>query len=352
MLDSINNFSSMINDFSRGIDPYGASVYMKGNNTLQRSPQTDTVAVGNKQPKKLSTGAKVGIGIGATAAAILGAVLGHKAISAYQMSKVIKAIDAKFSVLESDLPKVQNTFKDVFMRDDLTLEQTKQMLNEYKQLAYKRVDKNVSAEDYAKSLFETATKNYGLEHAGIKLEFKPLNDTKAGGLWNMIGNKVVLGDKSSKNFIFGALHHELRHAKQSQAIFESLTGTEIDEHIVNKAYEQMKRYQNMDNIDMETFKKEFCTPDVIEAAKKTLSGKLCRKGIKPSEKEVEYAKKMSEAQINYVDLDTNEALYWTNGLEQDARHAETTMNELFGLNNSRTSWYKQMDEKYLAQKAA
>lgn len=351
MLDSINNnTTSQITNFRNGVDPYGASVYIQKNNTLQRSPQTDTVAVGNKQPKKLSTGAKVGIGIGATAVAVLGAVMGHKAISANQMNKAIKAIDTKFSALEGDLPKVQNTFKDVFMRDDLTLEQTKQMLNEYKQLAYKRVDKKVSMEDYAKSLFETATKNYGLDHAGIQLDTTKMSKdcSGVGGFFHEPSCSVHLYNVHSKEMLFSVIHHELRHAKQSQAVSECISLEDQLKVIAKSSYEHMSNKKE----DFDTYMRKLLTPDFKEGIVGKTRKQLARKGITPAKQEIEYAKKMNVASSMMGDIKSNHKSYWINVKEQDARYAETAMNELFSLNKEQSSYYKQMDEKFLSQKAA
>ena len=55
---------------------------------------------------------------------------------------------------------------------------------------------------------------------------------------------------------------------------------------------------------------------------------------------------MKKAEIDYVDIDKDEALYWTNDREIDARKAETLINKLFGLNKREVNYYDQKDAKY------
>ena len=56
------------------------------------------------------------IGLGATAIAVAGGILGHHAIQVNKLNKALKAIDTKFAKLEQNLPEVQSKFQEIFTK--------------------------------------------------------------------------------------------------------------------------------------------------------------------------------------------------------------------------------------------
>ena len=76
-------------------------------------------------------------------------------------------IEHKFAVLQNDIPSVQQTFKEVFLREELTEEETVQILNKYKEL--EKIKVTGSRKEYVNALFEIAKQNYGFSAKSTKL---------------------------------------------------------------------------------------------------------------------------------------------------------------------------------------
>ena len=349
MIGSIYNVG-----FGNGYTNYNNSNYLVTNNLKKcdKSNQQQTLtgdSFENSQtvkPETKSNLKKYGLIAGGALALLTAAVLGHNALKTMKHNSLIKEIESKFDALSLDLPKVQDTFKKVFRRDDLTVEQTKELLTKYKGLELLRIDKNMSREDYAKAVMKVASEGYDLEHANINLVIKPLKDTKAGGYWDVLQNSVVIGDKSSKEYFFACIHHELRHAKQSQAVIENLDVNKKLEYIKNKAYNSLVE-GGFAPKDKTLWEKEVWTPEFTKDIVDCIGGRLARKNVVKTPENIEYAERMFDAEKNHVDIDKDFAKYWTNPKEVDARAAETSMNKLFGLNDKTVSYYAKQDAKYL-----
>lgn len=317
-------------------------------NPTMKGLNSDTVILTGKPSTKSSndkTIRNVLIGLGATAIAVAGGILGHHAIQVNKLNKAFKAIDTKFAKLEQNLPEVQSKFQEIFRRKNLTLEQTKEMLAQYKNLERMRIDKNVSNQDYIRNVFDVASKNYGLENGNIKLTFSSMKGTSASGDWWALKNQLRVKSGLSKEQGFSIIHHELRHAKQTQEVVESFPKE-------NNYYKKLALNSYNDSasnkMTMEQFEKEVWTPDFAENII-SIFNRLKRTGVQKSAEDISFAKKCLNAQSEYKGLDENIGEYWKNFLEKDARNAESVMNELFGLNKSRTDYYKKMDAQYLRQ---
>lgn len=349
MIGSIYNVG-----FGNGYTNYNNSNYLVTNNLKKydKSNQQQTLtgdSFENSQtikPETKSNLKKYGLIAGGALALLTAAVLGHNALKTMKHNSLIKKIESKFDALSLDLPKVQDTFKKVFRRDDLTVEQTKELLTKYKGLELLRIDKNVSREDYAKAVMKVASEGYDLEHANINLVIKPMKNTKAGGYWCVAQNSVILSDKYSKEYLFEGIHHELRHAKQSQAVSENLDFNKRVAYLKDRGYNSFVEMGSAPK-DRTLWEKEIWTPEFTKEIVDSVGERLARKNVVKTPENIEFAEKMADAEKNYVDIDKDFAKYWANDKEVDARAAETAMNKLFGLNDKTISYYAKQDAKYL-----
>ena len=134
----------------------------------------------------------------------------------YNAGKNLISTNNKFTKLEKNLPKVQQCFKEVFLRKNLTEKETLEILNGYKEIEKRGV--NLSAEDYAREVFNFAKKNYGIKNQSMKINFR---QGFFLGYCNELNSEIVLSNdclNTSKEKIFECIHHELRHAKQNDIV--------------------------------------------------------------------------------------------------------------------------------------
>ena len=130
--------------------------------------------------------------------------------------KNLISINKKYAKLKKDLPKVQQCFKKVFLRRDLTENETLEILNGYKEIEKRGI--NLSNEDYAREVFNFAKINYGIKNQSIKIGFKK---GLFLGYCNELNSEIVLSNdclNHSREKIFECIHHELRHAKQNDLV--------------------------------------------------------------------------------------------------------------------------------------
>ena len=188
-----------------------------------------------------------------------------------------------------NIKNIQKAFQETFMRDDITVEQTKEMLKRYKE-----IEKIKDREEYIKALFEEAKKNYGFEKNPIKLIFE---DKKgSNGFCKGDNSAICITPSCSRSRILNTMHHEFRHAKQ---------------HL----YSQPERYfrDKLNNImDAYIDKNQSITPEkAIE---------LLRQEVIP-EKYQEWANKCRTARANYAGMEKDFVATWNNFMEVDARQA-------------------------------
>lgn len=146
------------------------------------------------KPKKLSKLAKWGIALGSIAVVIGGAIIG------------IRANYAKIA---------QKTFKEVFMRDDITKKEALEIIKRYK-----KIEKIQDKEEYVKALFEEVKRNYGLGETNIKLTMLENNlQGKSVPTSNAFNKTVNMPLSYPRDEIFASMHHEFRHSKQHDIAF-------------------------------------------------------------------------------------------------------------------------------------
>jgi len=144
------------------------------------------------------------------------AILAFLSPQKFSTIKNIISINKKYAKLKKDLPKVQQCFKEVFLRRDLTEKETLEILNGYKEIEKRGI--NLSDENYAREVFNFAKKNYGIKNQSMKINFK---QGLFLGYCHGLNSKIVLSYdclNHSREKIFECIHHELRHAKQNDLV--------------------------------------------------------------------------------------------------------------------------------------
>lgn len=106
------------------------------------------------------------------------------------------------------LKKAHQIFKDVFMNDNITMDETKLILQRYKNL-----EKIKDKDEYITAIFDETKKNFGLGKE-LKLELEELPISTIGGGNFSLTDTIVLNKNWSRKKLENAVFHELRHAKQ------------------------------------------------------------------------------------------------------------------------------------------
>ncbi|MBE7705615.1 MAG: hypothetical protein E7Z90_07400 [Cyanobacteria bacterium SIG29] len=295
-------------------------------NALERTPTTDTLVkpTQNKTKKTLLTlGAIVLAGVGIFAAV--------KAGKAHQQKKAIQEIEKKFADLQNDMPRVQKTFKEVFLREDLTEKEALEMLNRYKDV--EKLGITGKKEEYIEAVFKEAKRNFGFENSNIKLEIVSREANYCGGSGRWL-DCIEINLNRPQNDIFGTIHHEFRH--KFQRFLE-----------VNHSFDDVVRAEGIcaynsgkkEILPLEQYlKEEWLTDHFIKHLKNKALNMYNIKEFdskRVPNKLKEYAKKCIKANETYID--GTEAIrlgqynkYYDNFLEVDARSAENAISELFG----------------------
>ncbi len=163
----------------------------------------------------MSTAAKWGITLTGVTTAVLGTVLAVKSYRTHQTTKALNAIEQKFLKLQDNVPEVQKTFKDVFLRNDITEKETLEMLNRYKEI--EKLGITGTKEEYPKALFNEANKNYGIKL--VELIIENFEKKTVGGSANHLDNCIKINPNTKKETLVDVVHHELRHVKQSTLVY-------------------------------------------------------------------------------------------------------------------------------------
>ena len=243
----------------------------------------DTVEISTNK-NGLSKETKWSIGLGTLVLALIGGVIG---IRKYKASYIEKA---------------QKTFQEVFMRDDITKEETIDILKRYIE-----IEKIKDKEEYAKAIFKEAKKNYGFEKFdNVSMEFC---DKLRG---NSIGQALYDGEirilsATEREQLINSIHHELRHQKQH---YYSLN-YDIDITIENYL------------IDAEPIFKEFINKESLE---KMWNMKFDKSNV--PEKYYEFAQKCIENLKNHIKPDVDINGYKKQFVEADAYKAGDSIDKL------------------------
>jgi hypothetical protein len=294
------------------------------------SLQTDTVNLSKKQKTLISVGAGVSLLVG-------GIFAGKKIVNGLALRKVEK----KFTEMLKDITIVQKEFKNIFLRSDITEEETVNMLNRYKNLEKMRLNKKVSKEDYIKAVFEEAKRNFGFEECKlIQLEYLSKGENKnllgCASKWN---NVVKINPSIKLKKVQNTLHHEMRHMKQFYFELNYDPKTFISD--IDKTFSKIAKENNLSEREAKEV-----YDSIIEDKGKIFNLKSVSIDNIPAELR-EYVKKCLEASKNYVSGKKNYKQYYNNYIEQDARYAGRKICELFGLDKIGRIKESLMDKTYL-----
>lgn len=193
MVQTVSDISSIHINALNSKREHTPSITFTHSSTLERMPESDELIKKNC----LSTGKKVLLvfgGIGLAALGIIAAVKNHNS---------------------NYLNKAQKTFQEVYMRKDISKDETIEILKRFKKL--ETIKNN---DEYLKSLFKEIKKNYGFEELPISLDKLQKNHSKSilGGCDNINDTILIKPNLERKQYI-DTLHHEFRHAKQNYMAF-------------------------------------------------------------------------------------------------------------------------------------
>ena len=223
-----------------------------------------------------------------------------------------------------NIKNIQRTFQDVFMRNDISVEESRAILERYKE-----IEKIKDNKEYARALFAEAKKNFGLQKTPIELVFEAKEG--ANGFCCRDNSKISLTPDCSRSHMLNTIHHEFRHAKQHSIAYHAypdmalryvlaglqeqftrkaadiITSGEVEgvDAIFRQATEEL-RPQIMERID-----EQFGEIDMSKVPSKyTNFAEDCKNGID-----------------HYVDLKEDFAAYFDNFTEVDARKAGAKMDK-------------------------
>ena len=286
------------------------------------------------KPKKNKWLLWASVGIAAVTATIIG----------IRHFSPLRQIERRFKKLYDDIPGTQKKFKEIFMRENLTEEETINMLKRYEKIEKDGLKQ--SKEEYWQAVFEEAKANYKFEDFDIKMVLdKELSD-KSAGEWCRKTKSVKIKPSIDKKYGFGTIHHELRHAKQDE-ILKYCSEDDFIRLYGEKTYESLKKrgFNTVKNKSLEDFIKEtFYGSDSyskemresIKSSFKTITG--LDEYMTPAElakvpkEKIELSKRFLK-DMECPDIENDFTAYWKNAREIDARHIEDTINEMItGLN--------------------
>ena len=299
-------------------------------NTLEKTPTTDTLVKPAKNKTKNAL-----LVLGGLALAGVGIFAAVKAGKAYQQKKAIQEIEKKFADLQGDMPRVQKTFKEVFLREDLTEKEALEMLNRYKEV--EKLGITGTKEEYIKALFKEANSNYGMK--SIKLKIENLGKPTIGGATSPLNEYIKINPNCPIDEYWDIIHHELRHAKQHilgynsnpelarkviahKDSFETSIQPEVDKYI-NEIIEKGFTYSEVKSKLANKYKNEL--NDVLRKS----FGKLDSNNIPKTQKKLAEDLINSFAECDGVEYTINHDYYKKRFYEVDARFAGESIAKLF-----------------------
>ena len=289
------------------------------NKLLEKQPQTDTVILSDK--KTLSKQNKILLALGGIATTVLGAVLAVKGYRSHQITKGMEKIEQKFLKLQENMPEVQKTFKEVFLRDDITEKEALEMLNRYKEV--EKISITRSKKEYIRAVYEEAKRNFGFADAKFELRLQngqvSQNGKTLGGAAECC--KYIMIDPSTEiGKIMNTVHHEMRHMKQNF-------------YAVNYDPQRYKiSLARKIDVDITCKESEEVLDETLDEIKKYFNLQKFSKTNIPNER-INFAKQSLEGCETYVDAHKNSKAYYENFKEVDAYHTGELIDKLFYSTN-------------------
>ena len=295
-------------------------------NSPEKTPNTDILVTSTKNKTKkmlLTLGGLILVGAGVFCTIKFG--------KAHQQKKAIQEIEKKFTDLKNDMPRVQKTFREIFLREDLTEKEALEILNRYKEV--EKIAITGKKEEYIEALFKEAKRNFSFENSNIDLKIVSEAKNYGGGSGRWLNYIEINKNRPIEDFL-GTIHHEFRHkAQRFLEVNHSFNDVVRAEGVCayNSGPQKVKSLEQY-------LKEDWFTEDYVNHIKnKALSmfniKEFDTKRVPESLKE--YAKKCIKANETYIE--GREAIrqgqynrYYDNFLEVDARSAESAILELLG----------------------
>lgn len=216
--------------------------------------------------------------------------------------------------------KAQKTFQEVFMRDNITKEETIEMLKRYKE-----IKKIKNKDEYMQKLFEEVKKNYGFKDGCLELKtFTNAERKDSGGFVQKLSHFVNINKEQNNRHIFNSMHHEMKH-KQQEYFMLNYSG-------------DLKTY--LKNVSQANLKDNSMSPEFIKAILRDRTKWLEQFNLKKldknnvPEKYREYVEKLLKDVKTYEEAVRTDGKwnkgYYENFLEVDAREAESKIAKLLG----------------------
>ena len=189
--------------------------------------------------------------------------LGEKIKDAHKkevQSREIAELNKTCEKLIDNLQETQKTFQEVFLRNDISEEETLDMIKRYHQIELAGI--TGSKDEYTYLIFEEVKKNFGLANIQNSLELKSGKigkHQKTLAYTTPIGDVIMRNDLTRKE-IFNVIHHELRHVKQNYYAF----------NYNPEEFVRLSQPKNME-IPKEIFEIAYdCTPDITNIEEENL----------------------------------------------------------------------------------
>ena len=327
--------------------------------SLETPPDTFELSAESKirknKEKGMSTGLKWLLGIGVTAAAVYGAVVGHRALTKPSIEKVAK------------------NFSEIFRRD-VSKEEAQKLVSNYKEIF--KID---NPDEFCNKLFKQVKKDYGYEKLDIPLEINYLTDSSLRaaldrlelGSWSAAEGVLRLNLGVTKNKpltshlkeeLMNTLMHEFQHAKQTEIAYRTSAEKLLDamqkcrekldmkEYIENilKDKSELRNIARKENRTVEEVTKEFqhlleiCEKNKDELLKvqkdsfdkektntvlKKLFGNMPK--LEKESKEYELGMKYIDNKANYVQPTVNDSKYREQIIEKEAFGVEDKFDQIY-----------------------
>lgn len=232
----------------------------------------DTIELSTKKAR-LSTGAKLAIGI----TTVLASIYGYKVLHRH--------------LTKPSLEKVAKNFSEIFRRN-VPKEEAENIVNRYKNLL-----EIENTEEFIKKAFEQTKKDYGYEKNPIKLKINKIKDYAGSGDAGWTGESGVLSinvlvdkngkvkniNKRGRKCMLQTIMHEFQHVKQDEIAYRT-SRDEIVKAILEKKSDQSDYINKIKDILSKKSKIE------IEAKKHNITVEECKKRFEEILKELEAGK--------------------------------------------------------------
>lgn len=244
-----------------------------------------------------------------------------KALKIFIMGFIIKAIIGVVGLKlyrKHYINKAQEVFKDVFKRDNISKEETIEILKRYK-----NIKKIKNKDEYINALFDETKKNYGFKEGSLKLKlYNSQEHPNTGGFVYKLEPYININRDRKYFEIIESMNHEMKHKQQEYFMMNysndkktwiknisktKLSARDLNDKSVNnflKEHPEWMKQFNLEKLDKNNVPEKY--KEYVEHLLKDL-------------------KSYEEAKLIDGNFNKN---YYDNFLEADARNAGEKMKKL------------------------